>query len=169
MPSVHFGLIVLYGVENAGVRYVASTLRERGHRATLVFFKEWANNAVARPTEAEKGLLVEILRDRGVEVAGFSFGSSYFRIASDLAQHVREELGLPIVFGGAHATVMPEACVEVADYVCVGEGAKIAAHAVVLTDVPPHSTFAGVPARMVGHPASDQPALEMDHRILRED
>jgi len=127
MASVHFGLIVLYGVENAGVRYVASTLRERGHRATLVFFKEWVNNAVARPTAAEKGLLVEVLQDRGVEVAGFSFGSSYFKIASDLARHVRDALGLPIVFGGIHATVMPEACLEVADYVCVGEGEAAAA------------------------------------------
>lgn len=49
--------------------------------------------------------------------------------------------------------------------VCIGEGAKIAAHAVVLTDVPPHSTFAGVPARMVGRPVAQQPALEMDHSI----
>lgn len=50
----------------------------------------------------------------------------------------------------------------------IGEGAKIAAHAVVLTDVPAHSTFAGVPARMVGHPTATQPALEMDHSIARE-
>ena len=53
--------------------------------------------------------------------------------------------------------------------VVIGEGAKIAAHAVVLTDVPPHSTFAGVPARMVGHPGAEQPALEMDHSIRRGD
>jgi serine O-acetyltransferase len=50
----------------------------------------------------------------------------------------------------------------------IGDGAKIAAHAVVLTDVPPHSTFAGVPARMVGHPTAPQPALEMDHSIAKE-
>lgn len=49
----------------------------------------------------------------------------------------------------------------------IGDGAKIAAHAVVLTDVPPHSTFAGVPARMVGRPESAEPALEMDHSIKR--
>jgi len=50
----------------------------------------------------------------------------------------------------------------------IGEGAKIAAHAVVLTDVPAHSVFAGVPARMVGHPEAAQPALEMDHSIRGE-
>ncbi|MBW2382665.1 MAG: serine O-acetyltransferase [Deltaproteobacteria bacterium] len=51
----------------------------------------------------------------------------------------------------------------------VGEGAKIAAGSVVLDDVPPHCTVAGVPAEIVGTPAVDQPALEMDARINRDD
>ncbi len=45
----------------------------------------------------------------------------------------------------------------------VGEGAKVGAGSVVLEEVPPHTTVAGVPAKIVGHPASAQPALEMDH------
>ena len=47
----------------------------------------------------------------------------------------------------------------------VGEGAKIAAGSVVLTDVAPHCTVAGIPAEVVGHPDADQPALEMNSRL----
>lgn len=47
----------------------------------------------------------------------------------------------------------------------VGEGAKVGSGAVVLDDVPAHTTVAGIPAVIVGRPVSEQPALEMDHRL----
>ena len=49
--------------------------------------------------------------------------------------------------------------------ITIGCGAKVGAGSVVLQDVPPHTTVAGVPAKVVGHPATDQPALDMNHRI----
>ncbi len=47
----------------------------------------------------------------------------------------------------------------------VGEGAKVGAGSVVLHDVPPHVTVAGVPAVIVGKPREESPALGMDQRI----
>ncbi len=47
----------------------------------------------------------------------------------------------------------------------VGDGAKVGAGSVVLHDVPPHVTVAGVPAVIVGKPQEESPALGMDQRI----
>lgn len=44
----------------------------------------------------------------------------------------------------------------------IGTGAKVGAGSVVLRDVPPHTTVAGIPARVVGRCTVDEPALEMD-------
>lgn len=59
--------------------------------------------------------------------------------------------------------VLISAGAKILGNICVGEGAKVGAGSVVLEAVPPHTTVAGVPAKVVGRPASDQPAREMDH------
>jgi serine O-acetyltransferase len=47
----------------------------------------------------------------------------------------------------------------------VGRGSKVAAGSVVLEDVPPHLTVAGVPAKVVGKPGTDEPSQYMDQGI----
>jgi serine O-acetyltransferase len=47
----------------------------------------------------------------------------------------------------------------------IGAGSKVASGSVVLREVPPHSTAAGVPARVVGREETKAPALRMDQVV----
>ena len=67
----------------------------------------------------------------------------------------------PVVRSG----VLLGAGVKVLGRVELGEGAKVGAGSVVLTDVPAHTTVAGVPAQVVGVSREDTPALEMDQHL----
>lgn len=51
--------------------------------------------------------------------------------------------------------------------VIIGEYSKIAAGSVVLTNIPPHSTAAGVPAKVIGKPFVEIPAFAMNHLLTR--
>lgn len=61
--------------------------------------------------------------------------------------------------------VMIGAGAKILGNVEVGQGASVAAGSVVLSDVPPHTTVAGVPAKIVGKPKYEAPAIEMDQSI----
>jgi serine O-acetyltransferase len=67
----------------------------------------------------------------------------------------------PIVRSG----VLLGAGAKVLGRVEIGTGAKVGAGSVVLNDVPPHTTVAGVPAQVVGVSREDAPALEMDQGL----
>ena len=61
--------------------------------------------------------------------------------------------------------VMLGAAAKVLGNVEIGCDAKVAAGSVVLHDVPPGATVAGVPARIVGWSSGSVPALEMDQSL----
>ncbi len=58
---------------------------------------------------------------------------------------------------------------KILGHIEIGEGAKIGAGSLVLEPVAPHTTVAGVPAKVVGRPVVDEPALNMDHRLTDDD
>jgi serine O-acetyltransferase len=67
----------------------------------------------------------------------------------------------PIVRSG----VLIGAGAKILGRVEIGTGAKIGAGSVVLHDVPPHKTVAGVPAVIVGEPRESNPATEMNQNL----
>jgi len=67
----------------------------------------------------------------------------------------------PVVRSG----VLLGAGAKILGRVVIGEGAKVGAGSVVLEDVPPHKTVAGVPAVVIGDSREFNPALEMNQQI----
>lgn len=61
--------------------------------------------------------------------------------------------------------VMIGAGAKVLGNIRIGEGAKIGAGSVVLSEVMPHTTVAGIPARVVGRPREAMPSLDMDQAL----
>ncbi|AXR08155.1 serine O-acetyltransferase [Salinimonas sediminis] len=50
----------------------------------------------------------------------------------------------------------------------IGEGSKVGAGSVVLSDVPPHTTVVGVPAKVVGRPCCQRPCDSMRQNVLED-
>ena len=59
-------------------------------------------------------------------------------------------------------SVLIGAGAKVLGNITVGDGSRVAAGSVVLSDVPAHVTVAGVPAKIVGSAGCAEPALEME-------
>jgi serine O-acetyltransferase len=51
----------------------------------------------------------------------------------------------------------------------IGEYSRVGAGSVVLKPVPPHTTVAGVPARVIGKAGSARPSQDMDHKLPETD
>ena len=123
MPKkLRIAIISLYALENNGVRHVSTPLRQAGYSVTEIYFKDWVNNRFPWPEEEEVQALIALLRERQIDFVGFSVRASAFhRMAKYLTERVRHALRLPILWGGMHPTFLPERCIDIADFIAVGE------------------------------------------------
>ena len=109
-----------------GVRSLQASLKAAGHDVRLVLFpgsiglSQEDGSYVYRYTDAVIGQALELAA--GADLVGVSFFTNYFDRAIQLTAAVRERLGIPVVWGGIHATVRPIEALEHADFVCRGEG-----------------------------------------------
>jgi serine O-acetyltransferase len=62
--------------------------------------------------------------------------------------------------------VMIAAGVKILGNIEIGTGAKVGAGSLVLEPVPPHTTVAGVPSKIVGCPEEEEPSREMNQAII---
>jgi anaerobic magnesium-protoporphyrin IX monomethyl ester cyclase len=117
-------LISLYNAYNLGIRYIHSLLISRGYNVHLIFFGRISANDAVVPSETDYLNLLKILKENNIKFVGMSLScTTYFEVGTEIAKRIRSEMpGVVQLWGGVHATLCPEDCLEHADYVCQGEG-----------------------------------------------
>lgn len=113
-------LISLYGYSSFGVRSIYYVLKSKNFDTNIVFFKgSIADDEM--PIDKEFDLLVNNVVELKPDLIGLSFVSPYFVFAKKIIKMLRERINAKIIIGGTHATICPEECIKLSDFVGVGE------------------------------------------------
>ncbi|GAB7081724.1 B12-binding domain-containing radical SAM protein [Megalodesulfovibrio paquesii] len=109
-----------------GVRSISAFLRQQGLRTRIIFLPgslgllKQGGTFVYHYPEAALQQVAE--HCRGATLVGLSFMTNYLDRAAQCTRAIQRIAGVPVIWGGVHATLRPEQALEYADYVCVGEG-----------------------------------------------
>ena len=105
-------------VASVGIASLATQLKKSGHQVKLIV----VNEELKYPLDLER-----IYRDChkfSPDIIAFSSVNSQYEIVIQIADYFKDRTKIPIIYGGACPTVMPEKCIssKSIDFVCVGEG-----------------------------------------------
>lgn len=119
------------GRENLGIEYLSAVLKKAGHETYLafdpgvfgtednVFWVPFLERAFD-----QKQRVLQTIEESNADLVAFSIYTSTYRWACDIARTIKEKHDVKIVFGGVHATLVPEHVIrnDFVDFVIVGEG-----------------------------------------------
>jgi anaerobic magnesium-protoporphyrin IX monomethyl ester cyclase len=105
-----------------GIRTISAVLKKAGHEVNLIFMTASEDYAVLY-SNSELNQILKFCKNS--QMIGInSFASTAKRAAQIIA--FLKHLNIPIVWGGIHATISPEDCINYCDIVCVGEAEETA-------------------------------------------
>lgn len=105
-----------------GIRTISSCLKKSGHKVQLIFLTASEDYSKFYPKKV-LGQLKKMCSDS--DLIGFSSMASTSKRAEQ-AIHYLKSLNIPLAWGGIHATLSPEECLQHVDIICRGEGEEAA-------------------------------------------
>ena len=121
------------GREHLGLEYLSAVLKQDGHSVALAYdpglFGPEDNVLYSRFLErrfSRRERVLGEIENSCPDLVGFTVYTTTFRWACDIAAEVKQRLGVPVVFGGIHASLVPSNVIEkpFVDYVIDGEGER---------------------------------------------
>lgn len=112
-------------ISSIGVRTISAYLKSNGASTRIIFLPLQKSFYSREDFSFYPDPVIDNLANlvKYDDLIGISVMSNYFDSIKDLTIKLKRKFtDKPIVWGGIHPTVMPEKCIEIADYICVGEG-----------------------------------------------
>lgn len=118
------------GWENISTQYLSAVLKANGHQCTLAYDEALFDDKnylcvpfLAKILDRRKNTIEQIIQSKP-DLVAFSVLAVTYRWALEIASEVKKRLNIPIIFGGIHASNVPERCIkeDCIDIVCIGEG-----------------------------------------------
>ncbi|MBL7132042.1 MAG: cobalamin-dependent protein [Candidatus Omnitrophica bacterium] len=119
------------GREHLGIEYLSSALKKAGHQISLAYdsglFGPEDNVFYIPYLERvfnQKDKVIAKIESSNPDLVAFTIYTSTYRWACEIARIIKQRMGLKTVFGGIHASLVPEVVIknDVVDFVIVGEG-----------------------------------------------
>jgi len=115
--------------ERLGVEYISSLLKSGGHEVKLFADPQLFDDEnlsfkrLSRLFDYKKRVISQ-LKEYKPDLVGISVVTDFYQWACQMAKMIKEEMDVPIIFGGIHPTSVPERVIknDFVDMVCVGEG-----------------------------------------------
>ncbi len=154
------------GHENLGIEYLSACLKKQGFSTRLFFepmlFSEahFFRNKVLSSIFSFREFIFNQIIEFNPDLFCFSVTTDNYLWACDWAKRIRQALRIPIIFGGIHATSVPERLIKepFIDYVCVGEGdIAIVELAQAINEKRPQTEIANIWSKYNGFIYSSQP------------
>ncbi|MBC8412734.1 MAG: B12-binding domain-containing radical SAM protein [Nitrospira sp.] len=101
-----------------GLKYVAASAMANGHEVKILYLPGYLEKDLDRVIE-------DFLRKYRPDLIGISLMSIEYYPAKNLTRLLKARFRARVIWGGVHAVIRPEECIQYADYVCTGEGERV--------------------------------------------
>jgi radical SAM superfamily enzyme YgiQ (UPF0313 family) len=119
----HTPSIVLISLQNTfidfGIRYISSSCVQAGLDVQILWITREPGDPVG---EKQIDDVIAWLQTHPVDLVGISVMSVHFSRAAMITKAVQSRMKIPVVWGGVHPITDPEECLDIADFVCPGDG-----------------------------------------------
>ncbi|MBF0176360.1 MAG: radical SAM protein [Magnetococcales bacterium] len=119
---MNVSLVSFFGPNSFPVRILEASLVAAGFPCTTVYAGGARYVSRMAIDQFDFTQMAKIVLETDPGLVAISVRSIFFPWCQRLAQAIKLQRNVPIIVGGTHAIVAPEACLEIADMVCLGEG-----------------------------------------------